>query len=144
MMLFSRQSRVPTMISAASATEIRNRRAGVVATRRSAVLLVLCVTVITMVGCGGSVVGRWRMMSSSPNRELFALDDVRFHPDGSYAATATIDGCTRRELGRYEFTGWKLYLHPNGGGQRMFESTLKFNRLELVDKERKVSLKKDE
>lgn len=82
------------------------------------------------------------MVTSSPNRDIFALDDVRFHSDGSYAATTTIEGRTQRELGMYEFTGWKLYLRPDGGGQRTFESTLKINELELVDKERKVLLKK--
>lgn len=107
---------------------------------RVGLLGMLCVL---MAGCGGSLVGHWRMVSTSPNRDIFAIDDVQFHPDGSYAATTTIEGRTRRELGIYEFTGWKLYLRPEGGGQRSFESTLKFNRLELVDQERKVLLKKE-
>ncbi|MBL8878398.1 MAG: hypothetical protein JNG88_04690 [Phycisphaerales bacterium] len=122
---------------------MRDGRLSTARASRTPILLLASICALASAGCGGSVVGHWRMMSSSPNRDLFALDDVRFHSDGSYSATATIDGSTQRELGMYEYNGWKLYLRPKGGGQRTFEATLKFSRLELVDRERKVSLKRE-
>jgi hypothetical protein len=94
-------------------------------------------------GCGGAIVGHWRLEKATPNREVFSLDDVTFRGNGTFTATTTIEGLTTRESGTYKFIGYKLYLRPEAGGQRAYTTMLKMNRLQVTDGDRKIILKKE-
>ncbi len=93
-------------------------------------------------GCRGALSGDWHMIEAMPNKEVFSLDEVSFARDGGFSATSTIDGRTIREIGTYEFNGFKLTLHPQAGGRRQYQAVLKFRTLEIIDGKRKVILKK--
>lgn len=93
-------------------------------------------------GCRGTIAGDWRMIEAQPSREVFCLDEVSFARDGGFTATCTFDGRTAREVGSYDFNGFKLTLRPQAGGARRYDASLKFGKLEVVDGTRKVVLKK--
>lgn len=104
----------------------------------AALPLLLC----ALTGCRGALSGDWHMIEAVPNKEVFSLDEVNFARDGGFSATSTIDGRTIREVGTYEFNGFKLTLHPQAGGRRQYEAVLKFRTLEIIDGKHKVVLKK--
>jgi len=93
-------------------------------------------------GCGLSVAGHWRLVKAIPSKEVFAIDDAHFARDGNFTATVTIEGRTAREKGTYQFNGFKLTLRPQAGGQRRYDAVERLGRLEVIDGERKVILKK--
>jgi hypothetical protein len=86
-----------------------------------------------LAGCQGALAGDWRLVQASPSRAVMALDDVHFARDGRFAATTTLDGRTRREVGTFAFHGVELTLRPEAGGQRKYSAQLTMNRLELSD-----------
>lgn len=129
------------MVSQVTRTRARTRRRR--ASRRTVLLLAALLSPLPLVGCGGVLHGRWRMVEVVPNKEVFNIDDASFNRDGTYAATTTFAGKTNRETGTYRFNGFKLFLHPHAGGRRAYNAALKFNRLELLDGQRKVVLKRD-
>lgn len=114
----------------------RRRRAGRVAALMTLLGLPL------LVGCGRAIVGDWRMVQAIPNRDVFCVDEATFRRDGTFTATTTIEGRTSHETGTYQFTGFKLRLRPQAGGQRAYTAQLKPGELLLRDGERKVVLKK--
>ncbi len=118
-----------------------------VAAARRAVVAALVATCaagpLAATGCRGSIAGDWRLVEAQPSRELFCLDDVSFAGDGGFSAMCTFDGRTGREVGSYDFNGFKLTLRPEAGGARRYDASLKFGRLEIVDGTRKVVLKKE-
>ena len=93
-------------------------------------------------GCGGAIVGDWHMVEAVPNRDVFSIDHASFRRDGTFSAVTTIEGLTTKETGTYKFTGFKLKLRLDAGGQRTYSTRLRLNRLEIVDHDRKVVLKK--
>lgn len=93
-------------------------------------------------GCTGSLAGDWKMISSKPNRETIAIDNVQFVRDGSYSATFTLDGRTSNEKGVFDFNGFKLTFRPSAGGSRTFNAVRKVNDLELRDGDKLVILHK--
>jgi hypothetical protein len=95
-----------------------------------------------LAGCAGSLAGDWRMTSSKPNRETFAIDTVKFARDGGYSATFTLDGRTSSEHGKFEFNGFKLTFRPAAGGTRTYNVVRKMNDLEIRDGEKLVVLHK--
>ncbi len=101
-----------------------------------------CVLLPLLGGCRGAIAGDWRLVEAVPNREVFSLDNVSFHHDGTFSATSTIEGLTTAERGTYDFNGMKLKLRPQAGGQRTYSATLKLNRLEILDGKRRVVLQK--
>lgn len=117
-------------------------RSGIKPTMPAAVLVV-AVLLVALSGCGGALVGHWRAIEVVPNREVFCFDDATFNRDGTFTATTTNEGKTTTESGRYRFNGFKLTLHPQAGGRRTFNALLQFGRLELIENERKVVLRKD-
>ncbi len=101
-----------------------------------------CVLLPLLGGCRTAVAGDWRLVEAVPNREVFSLDNVSFHRDGTFAATSTIEGLTTSDRGTYDFDGIKLKLRPQAGGQRTYNATLKLDRLEIFDGKRRVVLQK--
>lgn len=95
-------------------------------------------------GCQGAIVGHWYVVKALPNRDTFNIDDVTFRKDGTYAATRTDEGITRRENGTYTFVGYQLKIRPEDGGQRKYTTFLKMNTLEVRDGEKMLVLKKGE
>jgi hypothetical protein len=93
-------------------------------------------------GCRGSIAGEWRLVEAQPSREVFCLDDVSFGRDGGFSAVCTLDGRTAREVGAFDFNGFKLVLRPQAGGARSYNASLRFNTLEIIDGKRKVVLRK--
>jgi hypothetical protein len=96
----------------------------------------------SVLGCGGALAGQWHMIQTIPNKDMFNIDDAHFREDGSFTATTTIDGKTLREVGTYEFNGFKLTMRPQAGGQRIYTTTLKVTQLEISDGKRRVILQK--
>lgn len=98
-----------------------------------------------VVGCAGcgSLTGRWTLLSAEPNRDVFALDDAVFQRDGGFSALVTLEGKTRRETGRYRFTGFNLTLWPEVGGKRSYNAQLRWGTLTLAQGERRVVLQKE-
>lgn len=94
-------------------------------------------------GCGVSVTGHWQMLKAVPNKEVFCVDDATFRGDGTYTATTTLDGKTTVERGTYRFNGFKLILRPEAGGQRSYNAVRRLGRLEILDGDRKVILRKE-
>lgn len=107
-----------------------------------ALLAILCVAVVFCSGCAVGVAGKWRMVKALPNRDVFSMTDVQFNSDGSYAATITLEGVTRREEGAYSFNGFKMLLRPQAGGVREFDAMLVAGELELKRGPRAVVLRK--
>lgn len=108
-------------------------------------LLVLAASAIVLpalAGCQRMVAGHWTLLETTPNRELFRIEDATFNKDGSYSATTTVEGRTTVEKGQYDFNGFKLRLLPAAGGQHIYDAVLKVNRLELSSGSRRVILKK--
>jgi hypothetical protein len=105
-------------------------------------VLITLALLVPLGGCGGAIAGHWRMTEVVPNKETFNIDDASFNRDGTFAATMTLEGKTTRETGTYKFNGFKLTLHPQGGGQRVYNALLKMGKLEVVDGKRKVVLQK--
>lgn len=95
-------------------------------------------------GCQGFVHGRWHMIDARPNPETFAIDDVEFKKDGTFAATITIEGRTAQETGEYDFNGFKLRLRPQAGGERSYQAALQGRTLEVIDGSKKVILRRGE
>jgi|GEM_PF-2163178 len=95
-----------------------------------------------LAGCGGSIVGHWHLTKAIPNREALAIDDARFNRDGTYTASVTLEGRTTREEGAYKFNGFRLIMHPNGGGQHRYDTFIRGRSLEVHHGERKLILKK--
>lgn len=93
-------------------------------------------------GCRGSIVGDWHLVEALPNRDVFSMDRVSFRQDGTFSATTTIEGLTTDEKGTYDFNGFKLCLRPQAGGQRAWPAMLKFDRLEITNGQRRVTLAK--
>ena len=93
-------------------------------------------------GCGRAIVGDWRMVSATPNREVFGIDHATFGRDGTFSATMTVEGLTADRTGRYEFNGFKLKLRPQGGGQRAYLAHVGASKLEITDGDRHVVLKR--
>ncbi len=110
--------------------------------RTAALIAISAVGTLLATGCGGAIVGYWRLHDAKPNRQVFSLDHANFRSDGTFAVTTTIEGMTQRESGTYKFIGYKLKLHPEGGGQRAYTSKLRGGRLELRDGDNVVVLKK--
>jgi hypothetical protein len=106
--------------------------------RRFMMVLVLPVALLLLSGCSGAVVGRWQMAHTGLNRHVFAINKAEFKSDGTYAASATVEGVTSDETGDYEFDGFKLRMRPNRGGARVFDARIIGNELQLVDGKRKV------
>jgi len=100
--------------------------------RRMNLMIGLVGLLLPLVGCQQVLVGRWKLIEAVPNRQTFALDNVEFRGDGSFAATTTIEGKTTEETGTYEFDGGRLKLRPSAGGQRSYPTMLKFDRLEIT------------
>lgn len=88
-------------------------------------------------GCGGVVVGHWRLVKSTPNREVFAINDLTLGRDGAFSGTVTIDGRTAEETGRYYFNGYKIIFRPAAGGQREYNALLQLNQLKISDKDKR-------
>lgn len=105
---------------------------------RAAVLVML----LGAPGCGGTLVGHWRMIRAVPNADVVAIDNLTFRDDRTYAAQVTIDGRTAEETGTYAFNGFKLTLMPQAGGARSYDAALRFVYLDMIQGERKVYLKK--
>lgn len=124
-------------------TEDERRGKLVSPARRVLGLLLLAAAGLGAAGCGGALVGTWRMVSASPSKEVFAIDDATFSRDGGFRATCTIDGKTFDEVGTYSFDGFKLRLRPQAGGQRVYTATRTFSKLEIVNGESRVVLKKE-
>lgn len=99
-------------------------------------------SVLLLTGCQRAIVGHWRLHEALPNREVFAIDDATFRRDGTFAALTTTEGLTTRMSGEYAFNGYNLKLRPEAGGQRSYSAIIKMNRLELLDGQRKVILRK--
>ncbi|MBI5863144.1 MAG: hypothetical protein HZB38_01260 [Planctomycetes bacterium] len=95
-----------------------------------------------LAGCTASLAGDWRLASSKPNRETFAIDQAHFGRDGTYSATFTLDGRRIPEKGSFQFTGFKLTFRPNAGGSRTYNAVKRISELELRDGERVVVLRK--
>lgn len=95
-----------------------------------------------LAGCGRAIVGDWRMVSATPNREVFSIDHATFGRDGAFAATMTVEGLTADQTGTYDFNGFKLKLRPQGGGQRSYLANVGPGKLEIADGERRVVLRK--
>lgn len=93
-------------------------------------------------GCGGTLVGQWRVIRSVPNPDVVAFHDLTFRGDDTYSAKVTIDGHTADEQGAYAFNGFKLTLMPRAGGARSYDAALRFTYLDLIQGERKVYLEK--
>lgn len=106
-------------------------------------LAIAAVLLCIACGCSGAVIGRWRMVEVVPNREVFSIDRAEFRRDGTFKASAVIDGKKLDESGEYEFTGFKLILRPAAGGVRRFDALLRLNRLEVTQGNRKVVLAKE-
>ena len=102
----------------------------------------LTVSLGVLTGCGGALRGDWHMVEAIPNKDVFCVDEASFARDGGFSATSTIDGKTIREVGTYKFNGFKLILHPQAGGRREYQAVIRMRTLEIIDGERKVSLKK--
>jgi hypothetical protein len=94
-------------------------------------------------GCAPAVVGSWRLVRASPDREVFALDEVEFAGDGSYAATITLDGRTVRESGTFRFDGFRLTLRPADGGERQYAALVRSGELEVRNGRSIVRLRRD-
>jgi hypothetical protein len=92
-------------------------------------------------GCQGAIQGHWRLQQAIPNRYTFALDKVSFNADGTYRATATLEGITTEETGKYEFSGFHLKLHPDAGGRHDYTAQLSPGMLQLSSGSRKVVLR---
>lgn len=82
-------------------------------------------------GCAAALTGNWRLLRAAPDREVFALDEVEFSRDGSYAATITVEGKTAREKGTFRFDGFRLALRPAAGGRREYPALVKLGDLEV-------------
>lgn len=121
---------------AARAGGLRQRRPLAGAT----LALGLLALVPALAGCQGTIAGRWHMVEVVPNKLVFNIDDASFNRDGTFSATTTLEGKTAREVGTYDFNGFKLILCPQAGGRRAYNAVLKFNRLEVLDGKRKVVL----
>ena len=74
--------------------------------------------VLLLTGCQGAIQGDWYLAEATPNRQVFSIDKANFRADGTYSASTTIEGVTNNEKGTYEFSGFKLKLLPQAGGQR--------------------------
>jgi hypothetical protein len=114
------------------------RRGSVIATCLLAAWLTLAA------GCAAALTGHWRLVRATPDREVFALDEVEFASDGSYAATITIEGKTAREKGTFRFDGFKLALRPAAGGQREYPALVKLGDLEVRDGQSLVRLQRSQ
>ncbi len=82
-------------------------------------------------GCAAAVIGSWRLVRATPDREVFALDEVEFVGDGRYAATITLEGRTVRETGTFRFDGFRLTLRPADGGEREYPALVRPGELEV-------------
>lgn len=111
---------------------------------RIAAPLALTFAAFFLVGCGGSVNGSWHLEKALPSRQVFSMDNASFKSDGTFSATVTLDGRTLNQVGRFDFTGFKLTLMPKDGGQQTFDALVKLNqKLELTDKDRHCVLARD-
>jgi hypothetical protein len=93
-------------------------------------------------GCQGAVQGDWYLVAAKPNRQTFSIDNATFRPDGTYAATMTLEGVTNNEKGTYDFDGIKLRMRPQAGGQRAYTVQLLPGQLQIGDAQRHVVLQK--
>ena len=105
-------------------------------------LLAFVLVALALVGCQGAIRGDWHLVEAKPNRQTFSIDNATFRPDGTYAATTTIEGVTNSEKGTYDFDGFKLQLRPQAGGQRTYQVQLEPGRLRIGDPKRHAVLEK--
>ncbi len=110
--------------------------------RRSCGAAGLGLTLFVLTGCQGALVGDWHMVEAAQPRQVFTIDHASFRNDGSYTATTIVEGVTHNDTGTYEFTGFKLRLRPQGGGQRTYTAALGPRRLNLADGKRRVVLER--
>ena len=95
-----------------------------------------------LTGCQGAIQGDWYLAEATPNRQVFSIDKASFRADGTYSATTTIEGVTNNEKGTYEFSGFKLTLLPQAGGQRSYTASMQPGQLQLATGNRRIVLKK--
>lgn len=105
-------------------------------------LITLCSLSLAVAGCRAGLHGEWHMVECRPNPHVFCIDDVEFHRDGTYAATTTRGGRTLREIGTYQYNGFRLTLLPKAGGAFRYQAALKLSGLEITDGEKHVRLEK--
>jgi len=98
--------------------------------------------VLLLTGCQGAIQGDWYLAEATPNRQVFSIDKANFRADGTYSASTTIEGVTNNEKGTYEFSGFKLKLLPQAGGQRAYTASLQPGQLQLSTGDRRIVLKK--
>ena len=109
--------------------------------RRAALWAVVPCTLV-LAGCQGAIQGDWYLAEATPNRQVFSIDKASFRADGTYSATTTIEGVTNNEKGTYEFSGFKLTLLPQAGGQRSYTASMQPGQLQLATGNRRIVLKK--
>lgn len=102
----------------------------------------LLASVVWCAGCQNAIVGRWTLVSASPNRDVFCIDKATFRGDGSYAALITHEGHTAEQTGTYRFIGYELMLRPAAGGQRKYTTVMHFGSLDVRDGRNQVILKR--
>ncbi|TWT43812.1 hypothetical protein RAS1_02120 [Phycisphaerae bacterium RAS1] len=97
---------------------------------------------LTLASCRAGLHGDWHMVECNPNPQVFCIDDAAFHGDGTYAATTTRGGRTLREIGSYQYNGFRLTLLPQAGGAYRYQAALRLSGLEITDNEKRVLLQK--
>lgn len=95
-----------------------------------------------LAGCAGAIHGDWHLVSATPNRDVFGVDEASFRPDGTFAAKVTIDGVTTSDKGTYTFDGFRLKMQPQAGGQRSYLTQVRGDELQIGSEQRKAILRK--
>ena len=108
--------------------------------RSTSLLLMLAIAAVA--GCNSALVGTWKS-DPPPKEEGFAIQQVTFRNDNTYAATAREGPQNVSFAGTYEFNGMQLKLKTPGKPDRAYGAMVVMGRtLELKKDNQKVTMKK--
>lgn len=99
-------------------------------------LWVVGLLALPMMGCANQIHGKWVADGTPPGDAKCTMQTMEFKSDGTFTASASVQGRATPMDGKYEYCCCKLKLDSSDGKHREYDACIWMgSKLKVVDKE---------